>query len=143
MAAFNRFNLVAQDLCRGVHNFQTGGQTFKVLLTNSAPAATWHLLADVTGEVGSGGGYTTGGNASAMSDAIITTTIEKVVAANPTTWTGSGGGMGPFRYAVVYNASASGSPLVAWYDYGSNISLTASDTFTINFDATNGFFQVS
>lgn len=144
MAAFNKFNLFTQDLCQGKHLFQTAGQTFAVMLTNTAPVVTNHLYADVSaGELTTTGGYTVGGITSAMSES-STTGVEKVLATN-VTWTGSGGGMGPFRYIVVYNVTQTTplKPLVAWYDYGSSISLVAADTFTVSFDASNGFFTVT
>lgn len=144
MAAFNKFNLFTQDLSNAVHNFASGGQTFKVMLTNTAPVATNHLYGDISAaEVANGGGYTTGGATSAMSDSSASG-VEKVLATN-VSWTGSGGGMGPFRYVVIYNFTAATplKPLVAWYDYGSSISLNSGDTFTVSFDGTNGFFTVT
>lgn len=144
MATFQKFNLFVDDLTAGVHNFSSGGQTFNVMLTNTAPVATNHLYGDISGnELANGGGYTTGGQSSAMSKSNSSGT-EKVLATN-VTWTGSGGGMGPFRYVVIYNTTPSSplKPLVAFYDYGTSISLNAGDTFTVSFDATNGFFQLA
>lgn len=144
MAAFNKFNLFTQDLCEGAHNFKSGGQTFNVMLTNTAPVATNHLYGDISGtELANGGGYTTGGVASAMSDSSASGT-EKVLATN-VTFTGSGGGTAAFRYAPIYNVTQTTplKPLVSWYDYGSSISLLAGDTFTVAFDGTNGFFTVA
>jgi hypothetical protein len=144
MAAFNKFNLFVDDLCAGVFNFTASGQTFNIMLSNTAPVATNHLYGDISAnELANGGGYTTGGQASAMSKS-NTTGTEKVFATN-VTWTGSGGGMGPFRYVIIYDTTPASplKPLVAWYDYGSSISLNAGDTFTVSFDGTNGFFQVA
>jgi hypothetical protein len=144
MAAYNKFNLFTQDVCEASHNFKSGGNTYNVMLTNTAPVATNHLYGDISGtEVANGGGYTTGGIASAMSDSSASGT-EKVLATN-VTWTGSGGGMGPFRYVVIYNVTTSSplKPLVCWFDYGSSISLNAADTFTVSFDGTNGLFQMT
>jgi len=142
VASFNKFNLFTQDVCQGVHNFKSGGATYKVMLTNTAPVATNHLYGDISGnEVANGGGYTTGGASSAMSDSSASG-IEKVLATN-VTWTGSGGGMGPFRYAVIYLSSDSNKELVCWFDYGSSISLNSGDTFTVSFDGANGLFQMT
>lgn len=140
MVALSKFNLFTQDLCQGKHIFSTGGQTFAAALA-SAAVATNHLYGDIT-EVAAGGGYTTGGNASAMSDS-STTGTETVTAANPATWTGSGAGMGPFRYVVFYNVTQATplKPLVAFYDYGSAISLNAGDTFAVAFSS--GLFTVA
>jgi hypothetical protein len=58
--------------------------------------------------------------------------------------TAAGGSIGPFRYVAIYNDSAT-SPadaLVMWYDYGSAITLLDTETFTIDFDATNGLWQL-
>ena len=61
------------------------------------------------------------------------------------TFTASGGSIGPFRYAVIYNDSAT-SPadaLVGFYDYGSSVTLNSGESFTTDFDDTNGFYQLA
>lgn len=142
MAAYNKFNLFTQDVCRGAHKFNSGASTYSVMLTNTAPVATNHLYADISaGEVAAGNGYTTGGLACAMSDSSASGT-EKVNAAN-VVWTGSGAGFGPFRYVVVYQSGSASKELVCWFDYGSSLSLNAGDTFSVNFDAANGLFQMT
>jgi hypothetical protein len=142
MAAYNKFNLFTQDLCRALHKFNTGAGTYSVMLTNTAPVATNHLYSDISAnEVANGGGYTTSGLASAMSDSASSGT-EKVLATN-VTWTGTGSGFGPFRYAVVYQSGDVNKELVCWFDYGSSISLSSGDTFAVQFDATNGLFQLT
>jgi hypothetical protein len=130
-SAWNKFNDFSEQLVRGVHDFDAN--TFKVVLTNSAPVATNTILTDIT-QIANGGGYTTGGE---------TTTVTVVEASGTTTvsgteivWTGSGSGFGPFRYAVLYNDSST-SPadaLIAWFDYGSALSVGAGETFTLKFN---------
>ena len=141
MATYNKFNQFTQDLCRGVYNFSSGAQTYNVMLTNTAPLASNHLYGDISAnELTTAGGYTAGGQTCAMSDTLITAT-ENVSAAT-VTWTATAAGIGPFRYVVVYNASASSplKPLVCWYDYGNSITLSNTDTFTVSFPS--GFFQL-
>lgn len=58
-----------------------------------------------------------------------------------TTFVASSGGIGPFRYVIIYNGTTSG--LIGFYDYGSSVTLAATDTFTTDFDDTNGVFTVS
>lgn len=140
MASYNKFNQFVEDVVRGVHVFNSN--TYKVMLTNSAPVATNSILSDLT-EISAGNGYTAGGTASAITES-QTSGTEKVVAAD-VTFTASGGTIGPFRYAVLYNATAASplKPLVAWWDYGSAVTLNSGDTFTVDFDGTNGVFQLS
>jgi hypothetical protein len=52
-------------------------------------------------------------------------------------FTAAGGTIGPFRYVVLYNSSAS-NKVVGSYDYGSSITLNDTETFTVDFDGTNG-----
>jgi hypothetical protein len=60
-------------------------------------------------------------------------------------FTASGGSIGPFRYAVLYDdtPTSPADPLVSWWDYGSSITLASGETFTVDFDATNGIFQIT
>jgi hypothetical protein len=51
-------------------------------------------------------------------------------------WTASGS-VGPFRYTIMYNdtPTSPADPLIAYWDYGSNVSLTTGETFTVDFGA--------
>jgi hypothetical protein len=143
MAAYNKFNLFTDDLVKGVHNF--GTHTFKVMLTNTAPVATNHLYGDISAtEISSGNGYTTGGQTTSIPTPTNTGGTEKVTAGN-VTFTASGGTIGPFRYAVVYNATQTSpaSPLVAWFDYGSSVTLNSGETFTWTPDSVNGLYTLA
>ena len=53
------------------------------------------------------------------------------------------GTVGPFRYVVIYDDTVATDPLVGYYDYGSSITLNSGDSFTVDFDATNGFIQIA
>lgn len=135
MAAFNKFNLTVEDWIIGRTNYS--GDTFKAMLTNTAPVATNHVYGDISaGETASGGGYTSGGQAITISSVSNSSGLETVVAAaSSPTWTGTGTGFGAFRYVVVYDSSATTKSLQAWFDYGSSISVNSGDTFTITFGA--------
>lgn len=137
MVAYNKFNVFVKDRDNGVHNF--GTHTIKVMLSNTLPVAANAVKADIT-EIAAGNGYVAGGIATPASVSIsggtakVTLTDEVFVAA--------GGPISPFRYVIVYNdtPSSPAKPLIGWYDYGSSISLGDTETFTVDFDGTNGFF---
>jgi hypothetical protein len=54
---------------------------------------------------------------------------------NDLTLTASGGSVAAFRYVVVYDDTVANDPLVAWFDYGSSITLADTETLLINFGA--------
>ncbi len=133
MASYNKFNDFSEQLVEGVHDF--GANTYKVALSNSAPIAANSVLADIT-QISGTNGYTTGGTATtiSLSETGGTTTVN----GTQVVFTASGGSMGPFRYIVLYNDSST-SPLdalVAWWDYGSGITLADGETFTVKFSNT-------
>lgn len=131
MAAYNKFNAFVENLAEGVHDF--ANDTLKVMLTNSAPVATNSVRGDLT-EISAGNGYVAGGTASAITNSSQT---GGTYTATPTdvVFTASGGSIGPFRYVVFYNdtPTSPADPLVAWWDYGSSITLNDGETFTTDF----------
>jgi hypothetical protein len=140
MAAFNKFNSFVEALAEKKHDL--GADTLKVLLTNTAPVASNSVKADLT-EINAGNGYTAGGNTAAVSSSAQTSGTYKLVLGDPTTWTASGGSIGPFRYAVLYNDTASSDELIGWWDYGSSITLASGESFAVDFDATTGVLTIA
>jgi hypothetical protein len=142
MAAFNKFNIFVQDVGNAVHNFSS--HSCKVLLTNTAPTSANAVKADLT-EIAAGNGYTAGGNVAALTSWSQTSGTAKLVLADPATWTASGGSVGPFRYAVLYNdtPTSPAKPLIGYWDYGSSITLASGETFTVDLDQTNGVLTIA
>lgn len=140
MAAFNKFNSFVEALAEKVHNL--GSDTLKVMLTNTAPVATNSVKADLT-EISAGNGYTAGGNTASVTSSAQTSGTYKLVLGDPTTWTATGGSIGPFRYAVLYNDTASNDELIGWWDYGSALTLAAGESFTVDFDPTTGVLTLA
>jgi len=140
MATYNKFQSFVEALAEKQHNL--GSDTLKVYLSNTAPnAATMTVKADLA-EISAGNGYTAGGNTATQSSSAQTAGVYKLVLADPATWTASGGSIGPFRYAVLYNDTATGDPLIAWWDYGTSITLGAGDTFAVDFDPSTGVLTI-
>jgi hypothetical protein len=128
----------AKAVLRGAHNFET--HAFKAALTNVAPLSTAAVLADIT-QV-SGGAYPAGGYALdgvTLSDA---SGVAKVAIADEVI-TAAGGTVGALRWAVVYNDTAAGKPLIGYVDYGSSITLADGETLTLDFDPDAGVLTLT
>lgn len=140
MATYNKINQFVADICQKVHNLSTSQDSLKVALTAAAnaPVATNTVLANLT-EVS----YTNLSartltiNASSQSSGTFKLVITDLVLT-------ASGAVATFRYVAIYNdtPTSPADPLIAWYDYGANVTLANGDTFTLDFDATNGFFQI-
>ena len=132
-ATWNKFQDFSEQLVRGEHDFDAN--VFKVVLSNSLPLATYTQLSQIS-QLSTGGGYTSGGETTTVT--VSETSGTTTVSGTQLQWTGSGSGFGPFQYAVLYNDSTT-SPaptdaLIAWFDYGSAITVNAGETFTLKFD---------
>lgn len=137
MATFTKFQSFVEAVCEKVHNL--GSDQLVVALTNSAPnAATNTVLADITQVAYT---YCSSRNITTSSSAQSSGTYKLVL--TDLTLTASGGAVGPFRYVVIYNDTATSDELIAYYDYGSSITLNDTETLLIDFDGTNGFFTLA
>lgn len=136
MASYVKFNSFVEALSEKVHNL--GSDQLKVALTNTAPNATDTNLAAIT-EIS----YTncSSRNITTSSSAQSSGTYKLVL--TDLVLTASGGTVGPFRYVVVYNDTATNDELIGYYDYGSSITLNNGETLTIDFDGTNGLLQLA
>ena len=138
MAALQRFNCFTTDLTNAKHDFSS--HTFKAMLTLAAPVATDTVKANLT-EIAAGKGYTAGGIAVTVTKS-NTSGVEKIVFSNDPIWTASGGAMANFRYVVLYNDTQTNDPLIGYYDYGSTVTLNVGESFTADFDQTNGVLTI-
>lgn len=138
MATFNKFYSFVEALAEKSHNL--GSDTLKVMLTNSAPVATNTVKADIT-DITAANGYTAGGTQATISSSSQSSGTYKLVLAD-VVFTASGGSIGPFRYAVLYNDTATNDELIGYSDYGSSITLLTGETFTVDFDAAAGVLTI-
>jgi hypothetical protein len=133
MATYNKFQDFVEQLGKGVHQLHAAGHTLKVYLSNATPDAALDAVKADLAEISAGNGYTAGGvdiqNDFTESGGTGTLTAADV------TFTAAGGSIGPFRYAVIYNDTPAGDPLVAWVDYGSALTLADGEAFTVDFGA--------
>jgi hypothetical protein len=119
------------EILRAVHNFSTGGNTFKLALyTNSASFTAATTAYTTTNEVAASGSYTAGGGTLTKLGVSTsgTTALTDFSDLSFTTATITA------RGALIYNDTAAGDPTVAVLDFGSDKTSTAG-TFSIIFPA--------
>lgn len=138
MATVTKFQDFSEQLNRGVHNF--GTNTYRLALTNTAPTATQTSFDSATAHPPptAANGYPAGG-------ATVTITIAETggtttITGGSVTFTATAGGIGPFRYYILYNDSATtpAKAPVQFWDHGSSVTLNgAGDQFVVNFNNTS------
>lgn len=132
MATFNKHDVFVKNLAEKVHNL--GADALTLALTNTAPTAANAILTDITQIA-----YT---NLSARVPTITSSTqtsgLYKLVLADLILT--ASGAVATFRYVVLYNdtPTSPADPLIGWWDYGSAVTLANGETFTVDFDNTNG-----
>lgn len=134
MATFVKFQDFVEQVGLGNHDLNT--DTLKVFLTSTAPNVSTHTSYTQLsgGEPTTSGGYTAGGED--ITNAWSETGGTGTMTATDVIWTATGGGFsGSVRYAVVYNDTATGDPLVCYWDYGSAVTPAAGETFKVDFGA--------
>jgi len=131
-----------QELLQGVHNFSSGGDTFKLALyTNSASFTAATTSYTTTNEVSASGSYTAGGGTLTN----VTPTTSGTTAFtdfNDLTFTSA---TITARGALIYNDTAAGDPSVVVLDFGSDKTSTSGD-FTIVFptaDSSNAIIRIA
>lgn len=139
MATYTKFQPFVELLAE--KSFNLGSDTLKVMLCNTAPVNTNAQKSDLT-EISAGNGYTAGGTASSISSSAQTSGTYKLVIGD-VTFTASGGSIGPFRYAVLYDDTATNDELIGFWDYGSAVTLASGESFTVDFDAANGVLTIA
>lgn len=139
MAAANKFDIFALDMSNKIHNF--GSDQLAILLTNTLPVRTNTVKANIT-DLATGSGYTAGGTNVTTTSNTQTSGTEKLIV-QPVTITAAGGSIGPFQYVVLFNKTTASGNLIFWYDYGTGLTITNGNGFTVNFDLTNGVFTIT
>lgn len=138
MATYNYFNQFVEDLCKGVHDLST--QQLVVALCAASPSATDDaVLADLT----------TINHTNLSTRNITTTSCEqtagtvKLILADLTLTASDT--VPQFRYVVIYNDGTTvlTNPLICWYDYGSNVDMLATETFKLDFNASDGILSIA
>ncbi len=140
MVAYQKFNIFVEDVCEGVHDLGSDQLELALVTSGDPPVAADVLLANLTGEIA----YTnldarTVTVSSSAQDPAGTYKIkitDKVLTAS--------GGVATFQNVAVFNqgTAVKTDPLIAWYDHGSGVTLASGETFTVDFNDSDGFFQL-
>ena len=135
MATFNKFYPFVEAVAEKKHNL--GSDQLVVALTNSAPSSSNAVLTDIT-QIS----YTnlSSRNITTSTSAQTSGTYKLVLNDLVLSATGS---VATFRYIVLYNDTATNDDLIGWYDYGSAVTLSNGETFTVDFDGTSGALTIA
>ena len=141
MASFSKYQIFVQELGRKSHNLHT--DQLAIALSNTAPDTADALLADAS-EISNGNGYTSSAGTLLLTGISYAHTagVGKLVATDCVI-TASGGTIGPFRYVILYNATATGDMLIGYWDRGASLTLQDGESFTTDFDASNGILTIT
>lgn len=132
-SSFTKFEVFAEDLANGEHDLFGTDHVLKFYLSNTTPDAAGDAVKADLAEISTGSGYS--GPVDIDNDGTRSGATTSIVVTDKTV-TASGGPVGPFRYAVVYNDTHASDALIGWYDYGSAITLADGESFTLDFGAT-------
>jgi hypothetical protein len=131
MAAYNKFQAWVDAMVE-VAQMATDQITLALTAAANAPVATNSVLADLT-EIS----YTnlSSRNVTTVSSSQTTGTYSFVV--SDLVLTASGGSVATFRYVVTYDntPTSPADPLICWHDYGGNVTLADTETFTYDVGA--------
>ncbi|MBZ9659765.1 hypothetical protein LB523_11985 [Mesorhizobium sp. ESP-6-4] len=132
MVAFNKFNSFSEALAEKVHNLGSDQIVVALTAAANAPVATNTQRSNLT-EIS----YTNCSSRNVTtSSSVQTSGTYKLVLADLTVT--ASGTVGPFRYVVLYNDTATNDELIGYYDYGSDLTLSTGNSFTIDFDGSGG-----
>ena len=136
MASFNLFNKFLSQLANGGYNL--GSDTLKFALTNTAPTAATDTVFDPSEKhppPAAANGYTTGGHSATIDSSAESGGTYTLACTTDVVITATAGGIGPFRYVILYDDTSATDMLIGYWDYGSSITLAAGETFTIDVTA--------
>jgi hypothetical protein len=137
-----KFNAFVEHKNEGVHNL--GSNLLKVYLSNVLPDSAADAVKADLAEIAGGNGYTAGGHTVTITSSAQVAGLYKLIGSDVTI-TAAAGTVGPFRYVVFYNdtPTSPADPLICAWDYGVAITLADGESFTVDFDQTNGILQDS
>lgn len=135
MAAFSKFQPFVANVANKVFNLAT--DSLVIALTNTAPAGTESQLSQIT-QISY---VNLSSRAVTTSSSTQTAGVYKLICADLTLT--ASGAVATFRYVVLYDDTATNDELIAYWDYGSAVTMANTETFLIDFSAANGVLQIT
>ncbi len=136
MASFNKFYAFTDDIHEGAHVLATDQLEIALCAAANTPVNTNKVLADLT-QISYTNLTPAPPNVTTSSSSQSTGTYSMVNA--DLVITASGGAIAAFRFIVLFNETAAVSTfvdaLLAWWDYGSALTLADTETLTLDFGA--------
>lgn len=139
MATFNKHNQFVEDLAKAVHNLATH-QLVVALTTNAnAPVATNSILGNLT-QIS----YTNLSSRNITTSSAVQASGTFKLILTDLVLTASGA-VATFRWVEIYNdtPTSPADPLICFFDHGSDVTLANGETYTLDFDGTNGLLQIA
>jgi hypothetical protein len=139
VANFQKFYSFVEAVAEKVHKLDS--DVLKVMLTNTAPAATNTVKANLTDLTAVGTDYPAGGKPATLVTSAQTSGTYKLIL-NDVTFGPVAASVGPFQYAVLYNDTATNKELIGWWDNLAPVTLTVGQQFVVDFDPSTGAIQL-
>lgn len=148
MATYNAIQQFTEDLCKGVHDLSADALTIGLTSYAERPVATDAVLADINPisyanltANGAGGGDSRVCTITSCEQSSGTTKLILV----DLTFT-CAGACDDFAEIFLFNdtPTSPANPLICWWEYSTtDLQMASGETFTIDFDGTNGVMQVA
>ncbi len=138
MATYNKFLCTVEDVAEKKHNLGADTLTIALTAAANAPVNTNTVLANLTQA-----SYTFCSSRACSTSSSVQTSGTYTLILGNLVLTASGGNVGPFRYCVLYNDTATNDELIAWWDYTSDLTLGTTETFTLTFDGSAGVLTIA
>ena len=130
-----KFNSFVEALAEKKHDL--GADQLEIALSNSLPSASNTQLSDISQIAYTG-----------LSARVVTTIsstqtsgVYKLILQDLTLF--ASGAIPAFRYIILFNQTSTNDLLIGYYDYGNIVTLNNGETFTIDFDGTNGALSIA
>lgn len=130
-----KFNSFVESLAEKQHDL--GADQLEIALSASAPSTSNTQLSNIT--------QISYSNLSARAVTTVSSSqtagVYKLILQDLVLY--ATGTVATFRYIILFNQTSASDLLIGYYDYGSNVSLNNGETFTIDFDGTNGALSIA